>query len=88
MEDLSVTENEIKQAIALGYRAFALTVDAPRAGKRERDVRLTIEEEASDLTEGDEDNGFASGPTIARSHLYTKFDWKSAVLWLRKLTDT
>ncbi|KAF7623828.1 hypothetical protein F9C07_2229228 [Aspergillus flavus] len=67
MEDPSVTENEIKQAIALDYRAFALTVDAPRAGKRVRDVRLTIEEEASDLNEGDEDNGFASGPTIARS---------------------
>ncbi|KAB8272842.1 FMN-dependent dehydrogenase [Aspergillus minisclerotigenes] len=87
MEDLSATEKEIQQAIALGYRAFALTVNAPRAGKRERDVRLTIEEETPDLNEGDEDNGFASGPTVARSHLYTKFDWKSAVSWLRKLTD-
>ncbi|RMZ41823.1 oxidoreductase [Aspergillus flavus] len=48
---------------------------------------MSSQEEASDLNEGDEDNGFASGPTVARSHLYTKFDWKSAVLWLRKLTD-
>lgn len=42
LEDLSVTEKEIKQAISLGYRGFALTVDANRVGKRERDVRLII----------------------------------------------
>lgn len=28
---------------------------------------MSSQEEASDLNEGDEDNGFASDPTIARS---------------------
>lgn len=44
MNDLSVTEKEIKQAIALGYRGFALTVDAIWSGKRERDVRLSVDD--------------------------------------------
>lgn len=43
MNDLSVTEKEIKQAIALGYRGFALTVDAIWSGKRERDLRLSVD---------------------------------------------
>ena len=86
LEDLSVTEKEIKQAISLGYRAFALTVDANRVGKRERDVRLIIkvcisimcsstcrinsvfpQEEELAGNQADEDNAFASGPTISRS---------------------
>ncbi|GKZ35530.1 cytochrome b5 domain-containing protein 1 [Aspergillus brasiliensis] len=89
MEDLSVTEREIKQAISLGYRAFALTVDANRVGKRERDVRLIIEEEEEERGEDneDEDNGFASGPTVSRSHIYDDFDWIRAVSWLRQITD-
>lgn len=44
MHDLKVTEQEIKDAVASGYKGFALTVDAIRASKRERDVRATIEE--------------------------------------------
>ncbi|OJZ85151.1 hypothetical protein ASPFODRAFT_208328 [Aspergillus luchuensis CBS 106.47] len=79
LEDLSVTEKEIKQAISLGYRGFALTVDANRVGKRERD-------EFSENQEG-EDNEFASGPTVSRSHLFPDFDWMSAVSWLRNITD-
>lgn len=42
--DLSISEQEIKSAIALGYKGFALTVDAIRATKRERDMRLNIKE--------------------------------------------
>lgn len=45
LNDLAVTAQEIKQAISLGYRGFALTVDAIRAGKRERDVRVGLEED-------------------------------------------
>lgn len=44
MGDLAVTELEIKQAVAQGYKGFALTVDAIRAGKRERDMRAAIDE--------------------------------------------
>lgn len=42
MADLGVTELEIRQAIAQGYKGFALTVDAIRPGKRERDLRMGI----------------------------------------------
>ena len=45
MSDLRVTEREVRRAEELGYRGFALTVDAVRMGKRERDLRLSIEEE-------------------------------------------
>lgn len=44
MRDLSITEREIRQAIASGYKGFALTVDAIQVGKRERDMRLNIAE--------------------------------------------
>ena len=53
MNDLSVTEGEIKRAVELGYKGFALTVDAIRAGKRERDMRAAISE-ARDTEEDDE----------------------------------
>lgn len=43
MTDLAVTEKEIKQAVASGYKGFALTVDAIRVGKRERDMRINLE---------------------------------------------
>ena len=53
MNDLNVTEGEIKKAVDLGYKGFALTVDAVRAGKRERDMRAAINE-AGDIDEDDE----------------------------------
>ncbi len=37
--DRAVTEALMAEAVESGYRAIALTVDAPFAGKRERDVR-------------------------------------------------
>ena len=45
MSDLAVTEKEIKSAMQRGYKGFALTVDAVRAGKRERDMRTSMEED-------------------------------------------
>jgi L-lactate dehydrogenase (cytochrome) len=44
MSDLAVTEKEIKQAIKDGYKSFCLTADAIRAGKRERDMRMGLDE--------------------------------------------
>jgi L-lactate dehydrogenase (cytochrome) len=44
MNDLAVTEKEIKQAVKDGYKSFCLTVDAIRAGKRERDMRMGLDE--------------------------------------------
>jgi 4-hydroxymandelate oxidase len=37
--DLSVTVKLLKRAKAAGYRAIVLTVDSPRVGRRERDLR-------------------------------------------------
>jgi isopentenyl diphosphate isomerase/L-lactate dehydrogenase-like FMN-dependent dehydrogenase len=37
--DRGVTRSMIDEAVACGYEAIALTVDAPRAGRRERDFR-------------------------------------------------
>jgi L-lactate dehydrogenase (cytochrome) len=45
MSDLTITEREIKQAVAQGYKGFALTVDAVRVGKRERDMRMAVDED-------------------------------------------
>ncbi len=42
MSDLAITEEEIKQAVLQGYKGFALTVDAIRPGKRERDIRTSL----------------------------------------------
>jgi L-lactate dehydrogenase (cytochrome) len=70
MTDLTVTEREIKRAIDLGYKGFALTVDAIRAGKRERDLRITIseteEDDGEEDDEDDKDESFTKGPTVKR----------------------
>ncbi|KIX03826.1 uncharacterized protein Z518_07379 [Rhinocladiella mackenziei CBS 650.93] len=89
MADLVVTEREIKRAIELGYRGFALTVDAIRAGKRERDLRTRLSE-AEEIEEGrgeEESEGFAKEPAVTRPPVWSSFDWVSAVGWLRRLTD-
>lgn len=44
LSDLSVTEKEIRRAVELGFKGFALTVDAVRSGKRERDTRAMVAE--------------------------------------------
>ncbi|RFU30473.1 hypothetical protein B7463_g5875, partial [Scytalidium lignicola] len=83
MSDLTVTEGEIKRAIELGYKGFALTVDAIRAGKRERDMRMSLSEDE----DNDGDESFTRGPAVKRSPVWSSFDWVSAVKWLRGLTD-
>jgi isopentenyl diphosphate isomerase/L-lactate dehydrogenase-like FMN-dependent dehydrogenase len=41
--DRGVTDGLIEEAIECGFEAIALTVDAPRAGRRERDLRTGFE---------------------------------------------
>lgn len=38
-KDRSITQALVERATAAGYRAVVLTVDAPRVGRRERDIR-------------------------------------------------
>jgi L-lactate dehydrogenase (cytochrome) len=69
MTDLTITEKEVKHAISLGYKGFALTVDAIWAGKREFDVRAGLSEteaDDDDDEEEDEDDGFSKEPSVTR----------------------
>lgn len=46
--DTSIAEALIKKVESLGYKAIFLTVDAPVAGNRERDIRVPFAEEDED----------------------------------------
>ncbi|KAH8680960.1 FMN-dependent dehydrogenase-domain-containing protein, partial [Xylariales sp. PMI_506] len=81
--DLSVTEREIREAIALGYKGFALTVDAIRGGKRTRDLRLEVDA----YEDADDEEKMAGGISAQRGTLWQQFDWISAIKWLRGMTD-
>ncbi|KAL3482147.1 oxidoreductase [Aspergillus californicus] len=85
MADLADTERQVKRAVELGYKGFALTVDAIRSGKRESDIRanITVDEDGED---GEEDESFTRGPTVKRAPVWPSFNWVSAVTWLRGLT--
>ncbi|KAF2712814.1 FMN-dependent alpha-hydroxy acid dehydrogenase, partial [Pleomassaria siparia CBS 279.74] len=90
MKDLAGTEREIKQAIASGYKGFALTVDAIHVGKRERDMRLSIatsEGDSNGLNDDDEDSGLSGGISVSRLAVYSDFDWITAIKWLRQITN-
>ncbi|KAJ4375341.1 hypothetical protein N0V83_002427 [Neocucurbitaria cava] len=88
MKDLEVTKREIKQAIASGYKGFALTVDAIYVGKRERDMRLSIAALKSESDDQDEeDSGLSGGISVSRPAVFTEFDWITAVKWLRQITE-
>jgi L-lactate dehydrogenase (cytochrome) len=69
--DLSISEQEVRDAVSLGYKGFALTVDAICAGKREYDMRVSIaEEEEMEADESDDQDGESENhqrePTIKR----------------------
>jgi L-lactate dehydrogenase (cytochrome) len=73
--DLPKTAEEVQSAIQLGYRAFALTVDAIWAGKREDDLRARTENDEKDDTddrvhdvegEVEDEAAFKQAPTVTR----------------------
>lgn len=79
--DLIFTEELVRRAEASGYRAIVLTVDAPRLGKRERDIRnaFTLPPHLS----------IANFPLLDHSGSYIPepavITWQT-VEWLRSLT--
>ncbi|PYI00615.1 oxidoreductase [Aspergillus sclerotiicarbonarius CBS 121057] len=81
--DLEITEKQVREAVKLGYKGFALTVDAVRPGKRERDLRVGLGGGGDE----DEEDGFAKEPTFKRPPVWSSFDWPSAIQWLRSMTD-
>ncbi|KAJ5510194.1 FMN-dependent dehydrogenase [Penicillium expansum] len=88
MTDLEVTERQIKEAVKLGYKGFALTVDAIRAGKRERDLRVaSLDTDQDDDDDLESEENFAKEPTVQRPPVWSSFDWKSSIEWLRKMTS-
>lgn len=80
--DMGLTETLVRRAEAAGYRAIVLTVDAPRLGRRERDLR----------------NEFTPPPAIRIANFErhvlpdayipepAPITWKE-VAWLRSLTN-
>lgn len=91
----SVSVSLVRRAEAAGYKALVLTVDTPRLGRRERDIRngfglpphLSLANFGEGLTAAPTHSSQASG--IAE-HAREKFDdtltWE-AVDWLRSITS-
>ena len=64
--DRGVTRALLDEAIAAGFEAILLTVDAPYAGRRERDFRTGFEVPAEVRTPGDRGGGRAARPDRRR----------------------
>ncbi|ATB37490.1 alpha-hydroxy-acid oxidizing enzyme [Cystobacter fuscus] len=90
-----VTEALVRRAEAAGYRALVLTVDTPRLGRRERDVRNGFSLPAHVRAEnfGEElvaalhahQPGASAVATHARETIDPSLTWES-LAWLRSLT--
>jgi len=66
MADLAITEQQVRQAVESGYKGFALTVDAIRTGKRERDLRASYSEADGSFEEEEE---FVKEPSVKRPYV-------------------
>ncbi len=92
----SVTERLVKRAESAGYRAIVLTVDVPRIGRRERDIRNALSMPPETFPRNFEDVTDLAAIPVAehRSHLAAfvaglldpSLTW-SDVSWLKSLTD-
>lgn len=69
-------EQLVQRAIAAGYRAIVLTIDAPRLGTRERDLRNQFRIP---------DKNIANIPEEERGDTFVSLTWES-LTWLRSLT--
>ncbi|BCL80794.1 alpha-hydroxy-acid oxidizing enzyme [Ktedonobacteria bacterium brp13] len=79
--DLIVTEELVRRAEAAGYRAIVLTVDAPRLGRRERDMRNAFALPATMSIANFSTSGYA-GSYIPEPAIVT---WQT-LEWLRSAT--
>jgi 4-hydroxymandelate oxidase len=93
-KDRGTSEALVRRAEAAGYRALVLTVDAPRLGNRERDIRnnFTLPSHLSMrnfLDVGLEDLPTTESGSALQSHATALFDvsltWE-ALDWLRSIT--
>lgn len=81
--DLDTTSELVRRAQAAGYHAIALTVDTPRLGNRERDLRHSLEAATAAYVAN-----LRSIEVIESSYLPKPFvpTWET-VEWLRSLTS-
>jgi isopentenyl diphosphate isomerase/L-lactate dehydrogenase-like FMN-dependent dehydrogenase len=92
--DRDVTRDLVRRAEAAGYRALVLTVDTPRLGRRERDVRNRFALPANISIRNLERYGTPDALRWASSSNFTEYvhrllddslTWES-VAWLRSIT--
>ena len=93
--DREVTRDLVRRAEAAGYRALVLTVDTPRLGRRERDVRNRFALPSNVSIRNLERYGTPDALRWAASSSFTEYvhhllddslTWES-VAWLRTLTS-
>lgn len=86
--DRDTTRRLIERAERAGFEALVLTVDAPRLGRRRRDLRngfrLPPHIVPANLPAGDGDH--ASPADHGRTHLDPALDW-SVITWLRSVSS-
>ena len=95
-KDRRVSEALIRRAEAAGYRALVLTVDTPRLGQRERDVRngfglpahlrMANFADASDATAHIQEHGLSGLAVHANAMFDAGLTWE-ALDWLRSVTQ-
>jgi isopentenyl diphosphate isomerase/L-lactate dehydrogenase-like FMN-dependent dehydrogenase len=92
--DRSISEQLVRRAEAAGYRALVLTVDVPRLGRRERDIRngfglpphLHVGNFAGEAREQPGQEPGSSGLAVyAAAQLDSSLTWE-ALDWLRSVT--
>ncbi|GLJ10529.1 hypothetical protein SUGI_0129830 [Cryptomeria japonica] len=87
-KDRSISAGIIRRAERVGYKAIVLTVDAPKLGRREADLRNELVTPVPGnlkglISETEEDSTFASAATAA---LDSSFTWKD-IKWLQSITN-
>jgi 4-hydroxymandelate oxidase len=94
-KDRGASERLIRRAETAGYRALLLTVDTPRLGQRERDLRngfglpahlrMANFEDASDATAHTQEQGLSGLAVHAKAMFDAGLTWE-ALDWLRSVT--
>lgn len=87
--DRSVTRRLVERAVRAGFEALVLTADAPRLGRRVRDLRngfrLPPGIGPANLTDADSGTGYGSPSAHALAEFDPHLDW-SVIEWLRSIS--
>jgi L-lactate dehydrogenase (cytochrome) len=70
-KDREITKKIVQHAEQRGIKGLFITVDAPQLGRREKDMRTTFEDDASDVLKNsqhqlDRSQGAAKAITVSR----------------------